>query len=199
MTLCNMTIEAGARCGMIAPDDVTLAWLRGRRHAPHGAAFEAAAVQWLALATDEGAAFDKEVRLDGSAIAPMATWGTTPDAGLPIGAPLPRPRGDSEGRALEYMGLRPGTKLRDIKVDTVFLGSCTNGRIEDLRAAAEILKGRKVADTVRVLVVPGDAFFFGLEAPWAHAGQCLRLNFSGDGAVVQEALGILADEAARCR
>jgi 3-isopropylmalate/(R)-2-methylmalate dehydratase large subunit len=155
MTLCNMTIEAGARCGMIAPDDVTLAWLRGRRHAPHGAAFEAAAVRWLALATDEGAAFDKEVRLDGSAIAPMATWGTTPDAGLPIGAPLPRPRGDSEGRALEYMGFEGGVANTSHPIDVVFIGSCTNGRLADLRAAAAVLRGHHVKANVRMLVVPG--------------------------------------------
>ncbi|MFT3728150.1 MAG: 3-isopropylmalate dehydratase large subunit [Terricaulis sp.] len=155
MTLCNMSIEAGARCGMIAPDEVTLAWLRGRRHAPHGAAFDAAAKEWLALASDAGASFDKEVHLDGGAITPMATWGTTPDAGAPIGAPLPRPRSESEGRALDYMRFEAGVPNTSAPIDVVFIGSCTNGRLSDLRAAAAVMRGRRVKENVRVLVVPG--------------------------------------------
>jgi 3-isopropylmalate/(R)-2-methylmalate dehydratase large subunit len=155
MTLCNMSIEAGARCGMIAPDEVTLAWLRGRRHAPRGAAFEAAAKEWLSLASDEGAVFDKEVKLNAAAIAPMATWGTTPDAGAPIGAPLPAPRNDSERRALDYMRFDAQSPTTGYPVDVVFIGSCTNGRLSDLRAAAAILRGHRVKKNVRVLVVPG--------------------------------------------
>ena len=153
MTLCNMSIEAGARAGMIAPDDVTIDWLRGRKHVP--ADYEAAAKDWLSLATDDGAVFDKEVRLDGSSIRPMATWGTTPDAAAPIGTPAPHPRSESDVKALAYMGFTAGQPTTAEKVDVVFIGSCTNGRLPDLRAAASILKGRKVADGVRMLVVPG--------------------------------------------
>ena len=151
MTLCNMSIEAGARAGMIAPDDVTIDWLRGRKHVP--ADYEAAAKDWLSLATDDGAVFDKEVRLDGSSIRPMATWGTTPDAAAPIGTPAPHPRSESDVKALAYMGFTAGQPTTAEKVDVVFIGS--NGRLPDLRAAASILKGRKVADGVRMLVVPG--------------------------------------------
>jgi len=155
MTLCNMSIEAGARCGMIAPDATTIAWLRGRRHAPHGADFDSAAEAWLRLATDEGASFDKELTINAAAIQPMATWGTTPDAGAPIGAPLPSPRGETESRALDYMGFEAGAANTNTPIDVVFIGSCTNGRLSDLRAAAAIMRGRQVQKSVRVLVVPG--------------------------------------------
>ncbi|WP_292054232.1 MULTISPECIES: 3-isopropylmalate dehydratase large subunit [unclassified Brevundimonas] len=153
MTLCNMSIEAGARAGMIAPDQTTIDWLRGRKYVP--ADYEAAAKDWLSLATDEGAVFDKEVRLDGSAIRPMATWGTTPDAAAPIGTPAPQPQSESDAKALAYMGFTAGEVTTKEKVDVVFVGSCTNGRLPDMRVVADILKGRKVADGVRMLVVPG--------------------------------------------
>ncbi|WP_409019346.1 3-isopropylmalate dehydratase large subunit [Brevundimonas vesicularis] len=153
MTLCNMSIEAGARAGMIAPDQTTIDWLRGRKHVP--ADYENAARDWLSLATDEGAVFDKEVRIDGTSIRPMATWGTTPDAALPVGEATPQPQSESDARALAYMGFTAGQPTTAEKVDVVFIGSCTNGRLPDIRVAASILKGRKVADGVRMLVVPG--------------------------------------------
>jgi len=179
MTVCNMSIEAGARAGMIAPDEVTVAWLKGRRHAP--ADIEAAAADWLSLASDPGATFDREIVLDGSAIRPMATWGTTPDAGAPIGAPVPAPRDASDEKALAYMGFTPGKATTDQPVDVVFIGSCTNGRLPDLRAAAEVLRGRKVKPGVRMLVVPGseavrrDAEAEGLDRVFTEAGAEWRL------------------------
>ena len=191
MTLCNMSIEAGARAGMIAPDQITIDWLRGRGHAPRGEAFERAATDWLSLTSDPGAVFDKEVRLDGSAILPMATWGTTPDAGVPIGAPVPEPKSDSDRKALAYMGFEAGRATTERPVDVVFIGSCTNGRLPDLRAAAAILKGRKVRDGLRMLVVPGseavrrDAEAEGLDQVFTEAGaewripgcsMCLAMN-----------------------
>ncbi len=153
MTLCNMSIEAGARAGMIAPDQTTIDWLRGRKYVP--ADYEAAAKDWLSLATDEGAVFDKEVTLDGSTIQPMATWGTTPDAAMPIGEAAPHPQSESDAKALAYMGFTAGQATTTEKVDVVFVGSCTNGRLTDMRATADILRGRKIADGVRMLVVPG--------------------------------------------
>lgn len=179
MTVCNMSIEAGARAGMIAPDEVTVAWLKGRRHAP--ADIEAAAADWLSLASDPGATFDREVVLDGSAIRPMATWGTTPDAGAPIGAPVPAPRDASDEKALAYMGFTAGQATTNQPVDVVFIGSCTNGRLPDLRAAAEVLRGRKVKPGVRMLVVPGseavrrDAEAEGLDRVFTEAGAEWRL------------------------
>ena len=179
MTVCNMSIEAGARAGMIAPDEVTVAWLKGRRYAP--ADIEAAAADWLSLASDPGATFDREIVLDGSAIRPMATWGTTPDAGAPIGAPVPAPRDASDEKALAYMGFTAGRATTDQPVDVVFIGSCTNGRLPDLRAAAEVLRGRKVKPGVRMLVVPGseavrrDAEAEGLDRVFTEAGAEWRL------------------------
>jgi 3-isopropylmalate/(R)-2-methylmalate dehydratase large subunit len=162
MTVCNMSIEAGARAGMIAPDDVTFEYLQGRPHAPQGADWDAAVADWRSLVTDEGAEFDKEVVIDASAITPHVSWGTNPGQVAPLDATVPDPSSfadaserDAAQRALTYMGLRAGTPLRDVKVDTVFIGSCTNGRIEDLRAVAAVAEGRKVADGVRTLVVPG--------------------------------------------
>ncbi|MBX6766690.1 MAG: 3-isopropylmalate dehydratase large subunit [Actinomadura rubrobrunea] len=162
MTVCNMSIEAGARAGMIAPDETTFAYLKGRPHAPKGEDWDRAVAYWKSLRTDDDATFDKEVVIDASTLTPYVTWGTNPGQGLPLSESVPDPasfddpveRAAAE-RALEYMGLTAGTPLRDIAVDTVFVGSCTNGRIEDLRAVAEVLKGRKVADGVRMLVVPG--------------------------------------------
>ena len=191
MTLCNMSIEAGARAGMIAPDHVTIDWLRGRQHVP--ADYEAAAADWLSLASDPGATFDKEVVLDGAAIRPMATWGTTPDAGAPIGAPAPQPRSASDQKALDYMGFTAGEATTGHRVDVVFIGSCTNGRLPDLRAAADVLRGRKVQPGVRMLVVPGseavrrdaeaeglDQVFIAAGAEWRLPGCSMCIAMNGD-------------------
>ena len=162
MTLCNMSIEAGAKAGLIAPDETTFDYLRGREHAPSGELWEQALAYWRTLPTDEGAVFEREVVLEGSEIAPMVTWGTNPAQSTSLDSVVPDPdafddpaRRDSAARALEYMGLTAGTAIRDIAVDTVFIGSCTNSRIEDLRAAAAVAAGRRVAGSVRTLVVPG--------------------------------------------
>jgi len=198
MTVCNMSIEAGARAGMIAPDETTFAYLRGRPHAPEGADWDAAVEEWRALASDPGAAFDKEVVLDAAEITPFVTWGTNPGQGVPLSEAVPDPAAlpagpvrDAAERALAYMDLRAGTPMREIAVDTVFVGSCTNGRMEDLRAAADVLRGRKVADGLRVMVVPGsmlvkqqaeaeglDRVFTDAGAEWRHAGcsMCLGMN-----------------------
>ena len=161
MTVCNMAIEGGARAGLIAPDEVTFDYCKGRPHAPKGAAWEAAVAYWKTLFTDEDAHFDKVITLKGEDIAPVVTWGTSPEDVLPITASVPAPESftggkvDAAKRALDYMGLTAGQKLTDIQIDTVFIGSCTNGRIEDLRAAAAILKGKKIKDGMRAMVVPG--------------------------------------------
>ncbi|MGA5822508.1 3-isopropylmalate dehydratase large subunit [Kitasatospora sp. NPDC094028] len=198
MTVCNMSIEAGARAGMIAPDDTTFAYLEGRPHAPKGEDWDAAVAYWRTLATDEDAVFDHEVFIDANELTPFVTWGTNPGQGAPLGAEVPDPAdfADPQERlaaenALAYMGLVPGTPLREVAVDAVFVGSCTNGRIEDLRAAAAVLEGRKVADGVRMLVVPGsvrvalqaveeglDKVFTAAGAEWRHAGcsMCLGMN-----------------------
>jgi len=198
MTVCNMSIEAGARAGMVAPDEATFEYLRGRPHAPTGDEWDAAVAYWRTLHTDDDATFDKEVVIDASELTPFVTWGTNPGQGAPLGASVPDPasyedegaRGAAE-RALEYMALTPGTPLREVAVDTVFVGSCTNGRIEDLRAAADVLRGRHVADSVRMLVVPGsvrvrlqaeaeglDHVFLDAGAEWRNAGcsMCLGMN-----------------------
>jgi 3-isopropylmalate/(R)-2-methylmalate dehydratase large subunit len=198
MTICNMSIEAGARAGMIAPDETTFSYLEGRPHAPRGADWDAAVEYWRTLRTDDDAVFDAEVVLDATAIEPFVTWGTNPGQGLPLSGRVPDPaeiadenaRSAAE-RALTYMALTPGTPLRDIAVDTVFIGSCTNGRIEDLRAAASVVQGRRKADGVRVLVVPGsarvrlqaeaeglDKVFVDFGAEWRNAGcsMCLGMN-----------------------
>jgi 3-isopropylmalate/(R)-2-methylmalate dehydratase large subunit len=198
MTICNMSIEAGARAGMVAPDETTFAYLKGRPHAPAGADWDEAVAYWRQLRTDDDAEFDAEVRLDAGELTPFVTWGTNPGQGLPLAESVPDPEriADENERtaarnALSYMDLEPGTPLREIAVDTVFLGSCTNGRIEDLRAAAEVLQGRKVASGVRMLVVPGsmrvrqaaeaeglDKIFLDAGAEWRQAGcsMCLGMN-----------------------
>jgi 3-isopropylmalate/(R)-2-methylmalate dehydratase large subunit len=198
MTVCNMSIEAGARAGMIAPDDITFAYLEGRDHAPKGAAWEEALAEWRSLATDTGASFDKEVTLDATTLAPYVTWGTNPAQVTRIDGTVPEPAsfgdaGEQEAasRALEYMGLTGGTPLHDISVDTVFIGSCTNGRIEDLRAAADVLRGKKVRSGMRALVVPGshrvkaqaeseglDGVFTSAGFEWREPGcsMCLAMN-----------------------
>jgi 3-isopropylmalate/(R)-2-methylmalate dehydratase large subunit len=198
MTLCNMSIEAGARAGMIAPDETTFAYLAGRPHAPSGAEWDRAVEYWKTLVTDADASFDAEVVIDASELAPFVTWGTNPGQGLPLSAVVPSPedaRDETERvaieRALEYMDLTPGMPLRDIAIDTVFIGSCTNGRIEDLRTAAQVLRGRTLADGMRMLVVPGsarvrleaeaeglDEVFRAAGAEWRGAGcsMCLGMN-----------------------
>jgi 3-isopropylmalate/(R)-2-methylmalate dehydratase large subunit len=161
MTVCNMAIEGGARAGLIAPDETTFEYVKGRPHAPKGGQWEMAMESWKSLFTDEGAHFDKVLTIKGEDIAPAVTWGTSPEDVLPITGTVPHPE-DFEGgkvdavkRSLEYMGLTAGMKLTDIEIDTVFVGSCTNGRIEDLRAVADIVKGKKVKDGMRAIVVPG--------------------------------------------
>ncbi|MCP5036710.1 MAG: 3-isopropylmalate dehydratase large subunit [Rhodobacteraceae bacterium] len=197
MTVCNMAIEGGARAGLIAPDDTTFEYVKGRPHAPKGAQWEAALTWWKTLFTDEGADFDKVLTLKGEDIAPMVTWGTSPEDVLPITASVPAAddfeggKVDAAARALAYMGLTPGTKLAEVAINTVFIGSCTNGRIEDFREAAKILKGRKVADGVRALIVPGSGLvraqaeeegladiFREAGADWRLAGcsMCLAMN-----------------------
>ncbi|MBX6323365.1 MAG: 3-isopropylmalate dehydratase large subunit, partial [Rhodospirillaceae bacterium] len=162
MTVCNMSIEAGARAGLVAPDETTFAYLKGRPMAPQGADWDRAVAYWRTLPSDEGARYDREVTLDAAAIEPQVTWGTSPEHVLPISGRVPDPRSAPDEahrrameRALDYMGLTPGTALKDIKIDRVFIGSCTNGRIEDLRAVAKVARGRKVAEGVQAMVVPG--------------------------------------------
>ncbi|WP_420396268.1 3-isopropylmalate dehydratase large subunit [Nioella sp.] len=161
MTVCNMAIEGGARAGLIAPDEKTYEYVNGRPHAPKGAQWEAALAWWKTLYSDDDAHWDKVITLKGEDIAPVVTWGTSPEDVLPITATVPNPEDfkggkvDAAARSLEYMGLKPGTPLSEIEIDTVFIGSCTNGRIEDLRAAAAILKGKKIKDGIRAMVVPG--------------------------------------------
>lgn len=198
MTICNMSIEAGARAGMVAPDQTTFDYVKGREFAPKGADWDAAVAYWKTLPTDDGATFDTVVEIDGSALTPFVTWGTNPGQGLGLGECVPDPEdfGDDNAKAaaykaLKYMDLTPGTPLRDIAIDTVFLGSCTNARIEDLRAAAGVVKGRRIADNTRMLVVPSsewvkkqaedeglDAIFRDFGAEWRTAGcsMCLGMN-----------------------
>ncbi len=198
MTVCNMSIEAGARAGMVAPDDTTFSYLEGRPHAPTGRAWEQALDYWRTLPTDDGAPFDKEVVLDATGLVPHVTWGTNPGQVARLDGAVPDPDSFAEAgereaaaRALAYMGLAPGTPLRDVAVDTVFIGSCTNSRIEDLRAAAAVLDGRRVADGVRALAVPGshrvkaqaeaeglDRAFQAAGVEWREPGcsMCLAMN-----------------------
>ncbi|WP_413874270.1 3-isopropylmalate dehydratase large subunit [Albidovulum sp.] len=197
MTVCNMAIEGGARAGLIAPDEKTFAYVMGRPHAPKGAQWEAALAWWKTLRSDDDAQWDKVVTLRGEDIAPVVTWGTSPEDVLPITGTVPDPesftggKADAARRSLDYMGLTPGTKLTDIRIDTVFIGSCTNGRIEDLRAAAAILKGKHIAPGIRAMVVPGSGLvraqaeeeglaqiFIDAGMEWRLAGcsMCLAMN-----------------------
>jgi 3-isopropylmalate/(R)-2-methylmalate dehydratase large subunit len=198
MTICNMSIEGGARAGMIAPDDTTFAYVEGRPHAPHGADWEAALADWRTLGTDDGATFDEEVAIDASAMRPYVSWGTNPAQSVTIDDAVPDPDGFDEpskreaaARALAYMDLVPGTNMRDVRPDTIFIGSCTNSRMEDLRVAAAVVGGRKVADGLRALVVPGsfavkqeaeaqglDRIFEDAGFEWRGAGcsMCLGMN-----------------------
>ncbi|HLZ47468.1 MAG TPA: 3-isopropylmalate dehydratase large subunit [Candidatus Limnocylindria bacterium] len=198
MTVCNMSIEAGARAGMIAPDDITFSYLEGKPFAPRGAEWESALDEWRSLPTDAGAVYDREIRIDARELRPFVTWGTNPAQAVGIDGRVPDPDAlpdtaarESARRALAYMDLRPGTAMRDIAVDAVFLGSCTNGRIEDLRAAADVLRGKRVRDGVRALAVPGsmavraqaeteglDRVFRDAGFEWRNAGcsMCLGMN-----------------------
>jgi 3-isopropylmalate/(R)-2-methylmalate dehydratase large subunit len=198
MTVCNMSIEWGARAGMVAPDETTFAYLKGRKHAPTGAEWDSALAYWTSLRTDDGATYDAEVKLDATTLTPYVTWGTNPGQGAPLSERVPDPASFADDgqrvaarNALQYMDLSPGTPLREIAVDTVFVGSCTNGRIEDLRAAAAVIEGRRVADGVRMLVVPGSTsvkaqaeqeglheVFRAAGADWREAGcsMCLGMN-----------------------
>jgi 3-isopropylmalate/(R)-2-methylmalate dehydratase large subunit len=198
LTVCNMSIEAGARAGMVAPDDTTFAYLHGRPNAPTGAGWDRAVAAWRDLATDAGARFDREVRLDAADIAPTVTWGTSPETAVPVTARVPDPSAEPDGRRraqivemLDYMGLAPGVPLAEVAVDRVFIGSCTNGRIEDLRAAAAVLKGRKAA--VPGLVTPGstpvkaqaeaeglDRIFKDAGLGWGEAGCSMCVGMNGD-------------------
>jgi 3-isopropylmalate/(R)-2-methylmalate dehydratase large subunit len=194
MTVCNMSIEAGARAGMIAPDEITIAYLAGRPRAPQGADWERALEAWRALPTDAGARFDREVAIDAGAVEPMITYGTNPGMVVPIGADIPQRPGDEIfGRALAYMGLTPGEPIRDQPVNVVFLGSCTNARLSDLRSAARVLRGRRIAPGLRMLVVPGsqqvkraaeaeglDRVFLDAGAEWRESGCSMCLGMNGD-------------------
>ena len=200
LTLCNMSIEAGARAGMVAPDDTTFSYLAGRPFAPKGAEWDRAMMRWRRLPSDDDAVFDREVKLDAGAIAPMVTWGTSPQDAVPITGRIPDPYAESDDnrraqitRMLDYMGLTPGIPVEGIAVDRVFIGSCTNGRIEDMRAAARIAQGRKVANTVQAWVVPGstavkaqaeaeglDRVFTAAGFDWRHAGCSMCLGTNGE-------------------
>ena len=191
MTICNMTIEGGGRAGMIAPDETTIDFVRGRPAAPTGADWDALLARWRDLKTDDGATFDREITVDVDAISPMVSWGTNPGMVVGVSEAVPEPQGDGDERALEYMGLQAGTPIEEIALDRVFIGSCTNSRIGDLRAAASMIKGRKVADGVYAMVVPGsvqvkaqaeaeglDRLFSDAGFDWRGAGcsMCLGMN-----------------------
>jgi len=198
MTICNMSIECGARAGMIAPDDTTFAYLKGRRYVPQGSAWDEAVTRWRSLVTDDGATFDCEITINGAELEPIVTWGTNPGMSVPVTSAIPNPekaRDASERSAMQsaltYMGLEPGTRIEDVTLDRIFIGSCTNGRLEDLRAAARVMRGHKVHDGVDVLIVPGseavkvaaeqeglDRIFKEAGAQWREPGcsMCLGMN-----------------------
>ncbi len=200
MTICNMSIEGGARAGLVAPDETTFAYLKGRPHAPQGADWDAAVARWRTLASDEGAKYDKEIVIDANTLEPMVTYGTNPGMGLPISGSIPDPAAEADPaaaraltRALEYMDLQAGDSIIGRPVNTVFIGSCTNGRISDLRLAANVLRGQKVATGVRVMVVPGsadvkrqaereglDTIFRDAGADWREAGCSMCIAMNGD-------------------
>jgi len=206
MTICNMSIEAGARAGLIAPDETTFEYVKGRPHAPEGAEWDAAVADWKKLVTDDDATFDTEITLNAADLEPFITWGTNPGQGAPLSASVPDPEdfADADQReaaqnALKYMGLTPGTPFREVAIDTVFLGSCTNGRIEDLRVAVDIIKGRTKAPNTRFLVVPGsarvrlqaeaeglDQVFLDFGAEWRNAGCSMCLGMNPDQLAPQE-------------
>lgn len=200
MTVCNMAIEGGARAGLIAPDATTFAYLEGRPKAPKGAQWQAALADWQTLRTDPGAHFDKELVLEAATIAPLVTWGTSPEDILPITGRVPDP-GDFQGakaeaaaRALAYMGLKPGQRLQDIAVDTVFIGSCTNGRIEDLRAVAQVMEGRRVKDGIRAMIVPGSGLVRAQAEAEGIAAQLIEAGFDWRMAGCSMCLGMNPDQ-----
>jgi 3-isopropylmalate/(R)-2-methylmalate dehydratase large subunit len=191
MTVCNMTIEGGARAGMVVPDEKTFAYLKGRPHAPRGQQWDEAVARWTALATDADAAFDLDVPIDAGKLEPYVTWGTNPGQAVPVTGRVPDPANESDERALRYMALEPGTLMEEITIDRVFIGSCTNARVEDLRAAAGLVRGQRVHPKVRAMVVPGsvsvkrqaeseglDAIFKAAGFEWRDAGcsMCLGMN-----------------------
>jgi 3-isopropylmalate/(R)-2-methylmalate dehydratase large subunit len=200
MTICNMSIEGGARAGLIAPDDTTFEYVHGRPHAPSGAAWDAAVERWRRLPSDDAAAFDKSITIDANALEPMVTYGTNPGMGIPITSRVPSPDEQPDAsqrraleRALEYMDLQPGQAILGQKVDVVFIGSCTNGRISDLRLAAEALKGRRIADGVKLMVTPGSdevkreaeregiaEIFKAAGADWRESGCSMCIAMNGD-------------------
>ena len=200
MTICNMSIEGGARAGLIAPDETTFAYVEGRAHAPAGAEWDAAVARWRTLPTDDGATYDKSITIDAGALEPMVTYGTNPGMGIPISSRVPAPRSAADPaarraleHALEYMDLQPGQEILGQKVDVVFVGSCTNGRISDLRLAASVLKDRKVADGVRMMIVPGSdevkreaereglhEIFRAAGAEWRESGCSMCIAMNGD-------------------
>jgi 3-isopropylmalate/(R)-2-methylmalate dehydratase large subunit len=193
MTICNMSIEAGARAGLIAPDDTTFAYVAGRPHAPTGQAWDTALTAWRQLTTDDDATYDRSLSLDASRVSPMITYGTNPGMGMPVDAIIPEPRSSAERHALDYMGLTAGQPLLGTHVDVVFLGSCTNSRISDLRLAASVLRGRRVSSNVRMLVVPGSQqvkrqaeaegladVFRHAGAEWREAGCSMCIAMNGD-------------------
>ena len=200
MTLCNMSIEAGARAGMVAPDDTTYQYLAGREHVPHGAAWDQALAYWGSLPSDPEAGFDREIDIDAANLEPMITYGTNPGMGIPINGRIPDPdyednlsRRAALEKTLKYMDIEPGTQLLDHAIDVVFLGSCTNGRLSDLREAAKFINGRKVAENTRLLVVPGsesvrrqaeaeglDRIFIAAGGEWRYSGCSMCIAMNGD-------------------
>jgi 3-isopropylmalate/(R)-2-methylmalate dehydratase large subunit len=202
MTVCNMAIEGGARAGLIAPDEKTFAYVMGRPKAPKGALWEAALAHWKTLFTDEGAHFDETITLDATQIAPIVTWGTSPEDVLPITGKIPSPsdfeggKVDAAKRSLEYMGLEPGTKLEDVEIDTVFIGSCTNGRIEDLREVARVMEGRKVRDGLRAMIVPGSGLVRAQAEEEGIAQKLIEAGFDWRMAGCSMCLGMNPDQLA---
>jgi 3-isopropylmalate/(R)-2-methylmalate dehydratase large subunit len=202
MTVCNMAIEGGARAGLIAPDETTFAYVKGRPHAPKGGAWEMAEASWRRLYSDEGAPFDKVVTLDAAAIAPVVTWGTSPEDVLPITGIVPHPEEFEGGkveaarRSLDYMGLTPGTRLADIAIDTVFIGSCTNGRIEDLREVAKVMEGRRVKAGLRAMIVPGSGLVRAQAEEEGIAAKLIEAGFDWRMAGCSMCLGMNPDQLA---
>ena len=203
MTVCNMAIEGGARAGLVAPDDKTLEYIKGRPKAPKGAAWEMAAAHWMTLKSDSGAGYDREVILDGAAIAPVVTWGTSPEDVLPITGSVPHPedftdpgKQEAARRALTYMGLAPGAKLEEVEIDTVFIGSCTNGRIEDLREVAKVMEGRRVKDGLRAMIVPGSGLVRAQAEEEGIADKLIEAGFDWRFAGCSMCLGMNPDQLA---
>jgi 3-isopropylmalate/(R)-2-methylmalate dehydratase large subunit len=202
MTVCNMAIEGGARAGLIAPDEKTFAYVEGRPHAPKGADWERAVAYWRTLSTDEGARFDKVLTLDAREIAPVVTWGTSPEDVLPITGVVPHPeefqggKREAARRSLDYMGLAPGTPLREVAIDTVFIGSCTNARIEDLRAVAKVMEGRRVKEGLRAMIVPGSGLVRAQAEAEGIAAKLIEAGFDWRMAGCSMCLGMNPDQLA---